>query len=116
MNNNNNFNLIVSLASVNRPNYEYKDKRILDRLISKAEGHAEDKYYRFERLLINDVVGSCIYYQDDIDYDNFYKINSDLKKGRKLLVVDLREDGKYAESVLLMDNDFVTFLKGSFYR
>lgn len=64
----NEFNLIVSLASLVRPENVSKNKLILDRLCSKKEGYINDNYYRYESNIINDVVGSCIYYEDYIDY------------------------------------------------
>jgi hypothetical protein len=113
------FNLIVSLASI--PQQEHKDKKILDILYSKAEGYSEDRFYNITKNIINDVVGSCVYYPDAINYDNLENINNIFVKNtnlvmkKKLMVVDLREDVSYGENRLILNNELVTVIKGSFY-
>jgi hypothetical protein len=111
---NNDFNLILSLASINRPIKDYKEKLKIDRTYSLVEGDIYKSYYCWDYNLINDVVGSCVYYPKVIDYSNIIKIseifrdNSELFDGKKLLIIDLRDNVSYNENNLIM---IVIFLR-----
>lgn len=128
---NNNLNLIVSLANIHLPYHNYKTKRILDKQQSILQGKDTDTYFRLEQTLINDVVGSCVYYNKEIDYNNINLFcdtiisndkNDKLNEGKKILAVDLRDNeywsdkGHFKEYELILNNKLITVVKGNFYQ
>lgn len=113
-------NLIVSLASL--PQIAPKNLEIMNLLATTEEGFSTDRYSTSAKPIINNVVGSCVFYKDFINYENlnnFSKIlvaNRNEKVKKKIMVVDLREDSGYGANKLLLNNELVTVVQSSFYQ
>jgi len=50
-----------------------------------------------------------------VNIDNILKNNSNLKMSKKILVFDLREEGNFENNRVILDNDIVLVIKGSFF-